>query len=169
MFTVYYLNLCCTYVVLVPIFKNKSASICSRSNYIPITLVSTVSKVLEKFIYDRISYCWTNQSGLKIKHNTNMCTYAFKEAALKYHSLNSNVYTCFLDAFKAFDYVNHYVLFTKLLKRGIPLFIVRILMFWYTAQTMYVQWKSIISDSFTVGNGLRQVSLHIFSVFIWMT
>ena len=35
-------------VVRVPIVKNKSASICSKSNYRPIALASIVSKVLEK-------------------------------------------------------------------------------------------------------------------------
>ena len=43
-------------VVLVPIVKNKNASICSKSNYRPIALASIVSKVYEKIIYDRIAY-----------------------------------------------------------------------------------------------------------------
>ena len=34
-------------VVLIPIVKNKSASICSKSNYRPIALASTISKILE--------------------------------------------------------------------------------------------------------------------------
>ena len=42
-------------VVLVPIVKNESASICSKSYYMPIALASIVSKVLEKLIYDRIA------------------------------------------------------------------------------------------------------------------
>ena len=41
-----------------------------------------------------------------------------------------------MDASKAFDRMNHYVLFDKLLKRGVPLYVVRILIFWYTSQTM---------------------------------
>ena len=43
-------------VVLVPIVKNKSASICSKSNYRPIALASIVSKVTEKLIYDISQY-----------------------------------------------------------------------------------------------------------------
>ena len=107
-------------VVLVPIVKNKRASICSKSNYRPIALASILSNIFEKLLYDRISYALTtcsNQFGFKTKHSTDMCIYAFKEAVLKYRSLNS----CFLDASKAFDRVNHYVLFDKLIKRGVPL------------------------------------------------
>ena len=101
-----------------------------------------MSKVFEKLMFDCIDYNLTtcsNHFGFKTKHNTDICIYAFKEAVLKYRSLNSNVYSCFLDASKAFDRVNHYVLFEKLIKRGIPLYIVRILIFWYTTKKMHVR------------------------------
>ena len=38
------------YVVLVPIVKDKRASVCSTSNYRPIALASIMSKLLEKII-----------------------------------------------------------------------------------------------------------------------
>ena len=118
-----------------------------------------MSKVLENIIYDRIAVYLTtcsNQFGFKAKHSTDMTIYALKEAVLKYRSLNSNVYSCFLDASKAFDRVNHYVLFDKLVKRGVPLYIVRILVFWYNVQKMYIRWNNTMSDSFSVTNGVRQ-------------
>ena len=37
-----------------------------------------------------------------------------------------------MDASKAFDRVNHWLLFKKLIDRGMPLIFVRILMEWYT-------------------------------------
>ena len=74
----------------------------------------------------------------------------------------------FLDASKAFDHANHYVLFEKLIKRGIPVYIVRILIFWYTTQKMYVRWKNIMSNNFSAINGVRQggiISPYLFCVY----
>ena len=96
-----------------------------------------------------------------------MTIYALKEAVLKYRSLNSNVYSSFLDASKAFDRVNHYVLFDKLVKRGVPLYIVRILVFWYNVQK--IRWNNTMSDSFSVTNGVRQggiLSPYLFCVYM---
>ena len=106
---------------------------------------NNIDKVLEKLICDSIAVylnTCSNQFGFKAKHSTDMTIYALKEAALKYLSLNSNVYSCFLDASKAFDRVNHYVLFDQLVKRGVPLYIVRILVFWYYFQKMYIRWNN---------------------------
>ena len=97
-----------------------------------------------------------NQFGFKPKHNTEMCIFALKEAILKYRALNSNVYSCFLDASKAFDRVNHSKLFDTLVKRGVPFYIIRIIRFWYTSQTMYVRWNNVMSSGFNVSNGVRQ-------------
>ena len=63
---------------------------------------------------------------------------------------------CFMDAFKAFDRVNHRLLFKKLIDRGMPPIFVRILMKWYTTQKACVRWGSALSDSFFITNGVRQ-------------
>ena len=83
--------------------------------------------------------------------------------------LISLVYACFIDASKAFDRVNHWHLFYKLLDRDVPKYLVRILMFWYTTQTFIVKWDNVISESFTVCNGVRQggvLSPLLFNIFI---
>ena len=73
-----------------------------------------------------------------------------------YSSRNSTVFLCFIDASRAFDRINHAKLFQKLLDRGIPKYIVRILMFWYANQKMQVKWGNVTSSPFSVSNGVRQ-------------
>ena len=75
----------------------------------------------------------------------------------------------FLDASKAFDRIKDSMLFTKLLRRGAPGYIVRLLMFWYAHQTMCVRWGGSVSSKFTVSNGVRQggiLSPFLFNVYI---
>ena len=77
---------------------------------------------------------------------------------------------CFLDASKAFDRVTHsIILFRKLVERGVRGYIVRILMYWYSNQCMYVRWAGVLSHGFHVSNGVRQggiLSPYLFNVYM---
>ena len=109
------------------------------------------------------------QFGFKRKYSTDLCIFTVKSVTNYYTKENSPVYTCFLDASKAFDKINHYILFRKLLDRKTPIVLVRILLFWYTNQTMCVKWGSCISRYFYVSNGVRQggiLSPKLYSVYV---
>ena len=82
------------------------------------------------------------------------CT--LQEILDKYNRQNSTMFMCFIDASKAFDRVNHGKLFLKLSKSGVPGFLIRILVYWYSHQAMRVRWGSVTSDPFHVTNGVRQ-------------
>ena len=159
-------------VVLIPIIKDKKAKISSIDNYRPVAIASVVSKLVERILLDRLSeYLDTmgNQFGFKPKLGTDMCIYSLKEIIGSYIHLNGCVFSCFLDASKAFDRVKHSMLFTKLLRRGAPGYIVRLLMFWYAHQTMCVRWGGSVSSKFTVYNGVRQggiLSPFLFNVYM---
>ena len=74
-----------------------------------------------------------------------------------------------MDASKAFDRVNHCKLFDKLIDRGIPLIVVRLLYVWYSTQEFFVKWGHTFSASFTVSNGVRQggiLSPTLFNIYI---
>ena len=73
-----------------------------------------------------------------------------------YKSRGTTVYITFLDASKAFDRIDHWLLFNKMIKKGMPLFIIKLLVFWYSRQRMFVRWGNTCSTSFCVANGVKQ-------------
>ena len=98
-----------------------------------------------------------------------MCIHAFRQT-IEYYKLNSGpVFICFLDATKAFDRVNYWCLFKKLINRKVPLHIVRLMGFWYRTQRFSVQWNGCKSIGFTTSNGLPQggiISPLLFNLYI---
>ena len=114
-----------------------------------------------------------NQFGFKKKHSADLCIFTVKSVIKYYNLYNSPVYSCFLDASKAYDRVNHWALFKKLLKRSISVIIVRILMFCYSKQEICIKWGNEASTCFTITNGVRQsgiLSPTLFSIYSgdWM-
>ena len=68
----------------------------------------------------------------------------------------SSVYIASLDASKAFDRVNHTKLFNKMLERGLPGRITRVLIDWYGKLFCMVKWNGSFSSWFCVKSGVRQ-------------
>ena len=111
----------------------------------------------------------SNQFGFQQKLGTDTCIYILKEIVEKYRSLNGCIFMCFLNASKAFERVKHSVLFSKLVRRGVPGYIVRLLCYWYDRQAMRVRWGNSLSDPFHVNNGVRQggiLSPYLFNVYM---
>jgi len=73
-----------------------------------------------------------------------------------YISHGIHVFTCFVDFSKAFDKVNYWKLFNKLLDDTIDCNIVALLAAWYSEQSTCIRWKNATSKPFSVGNGTRQ-------------
>ena len=149
-------------IVNAPIIKNKTGDTSDKNNYRPIALVTACSKIFELCILSIIeNYICTHdhQFGFKKQHATDMCIYTVKGVIKYYTRQNSPVYTCFLDASKAFDRISHWTLFKKLIACNTPVLIVRILMFWYQRQSICVKWGKRTSEYFSIINGVRQGSV----------
>ena len=85
-----------------------------------------------------------------------MAIFALKQTVDFYCNQHTPVYMCFLDAKRAFDRVNHWILAKKLLDRNVPLHIVKLFIFWYREQEFMVQWGNPLSMTFRCSNGIRQ-------------
>ena len=120
---------------IVPIVKNKCGNLADSNNYRPIAIATIVSKLFESIILykcEKVLYTCDNQFGFKpIKHSTELCIYTLKEFIDYYKQRSTTVFVTFLDASKAFDKINYWLLFQKLFDKGFPAFIITILAFWY--------------------------------------
>ena len=160
------------YTLLVPLVKDKSGILDDRSNYRVIALSTALSKVLELILVERLSPFLSTgdaQFGFKSSHSTTQATYVLKETINYFTERGSPVYTCFLDASKAFDRVCHAKLFQILAHRGVPSSYLKLLLSWYTYQRVSVKWSQSESKSFPVQNGVRQggnLSPLLFNVYI---
>jgi len=70
--------------------------------------------------------------------STGLCTQVFKRTVDYYVNRGSHVFACFIDYNKAFDSVNYWKLFNKLLDDKIDINIVSILCYWYTNQELWL-------------------------------
>ena len=142
--------------MMVPIIKSKTRSITDKSNYRPVAISTVMSKLFELLLLDRLEpYLTTmdNQFGFKKCHGTELCVFTLMEALRFYHSEGTPMFMCFLDASAAFDRISFEILFNKLIKLDVPLYLIRILYFWYFNQQICVRWNSLLADFFPVTNG----------------
>ena len=158
--------------LIVPLVKDKKESLEDKNNYRPIAITNVLSKVLENILYARCEEQLTttdNQFGFKSASSTDLCIYAFKETTSYYNSLSSPVYACYMDLSKAFDRVNYWILLDKLLQRGMPRLYARLFCYWFTHQQFAIRWNGMLSQFFSISNGVRQggvLSPIFFNVFI---
>ena len=158
--------------VIVPLVKCKSGDLSDVNNYRAISISNAITKLFELSIASTVqsnAKCDRFQFGFKPSHSTGICTSVLKQTIDYYISRGSHVFTCFVDLSKAFDRVDYWKLFNKLLDDGVDVHVVRILAFWYSNQKTRVRWHNSYSDEFTICNGVRQggiLSPYLFSRYI---
>ena len=154
--------------IIIPIVKDKRESVTDSDNYRPVAITTVFSKIFEIIILDKYGHLFVtqaNQFGFKKGHSTDMCIFVLKSIIDYYISQSSPVCICFLDASKAFDRLNHFKLFDKLIDRNLPAIIVRILAVWFSTQKFLVRWNSTYSEKFGVTNGVRQGGVFVTDTF----
>ena len=108
---------------ITPFYKKGAKNL--TTNYWPISLLITVSKLLEKVMYSRIydflneSRIYTSQYGFRKFHSCENAITELVSNIIKGWESKKNTLAIFLDLSKAFDTLQHSVLFNKLECYGI--------------------------------------------------
>jgi hypothetical protein len=112
------------YAIVKPIYKKGGKQ--DISNYRPISLLTSISKVFEKIIYDRLyahlernNILVQEQSGFRKHHSTEQAAFSLINSILTAMNNKQVVGGIFCDLHKAFDCVQHKILLDKLQLYGI--------------------------------------------------
>ena len=105
--------------IVIPVYKAGSKN--EPSNFRPISILPTLSKIFEyvlfqqmKNYFDMNNFFAENQNGFRKGFNTFFTLLDFSDYIIKNFDKGLNVLGWFLDLKKAFDMVNHFILIKKL-------------------------------------------------------
>jgi hypothetical protein len=130
--------------IIIPLVKDRYDDVTYGSNYRASMISSNNSKLCDP------------QFGFKKNSGSNGATLTAKYVIDFYITHGSTVSVCLLDMTKAFDKVNRYCLYLKLMKKKVPLKFLNVLISWFSKYFATVCWNATFSSSFRLICGVRQ-------------
>ena len=149
---------------VVPIFKSGDPSLIT--NYRPISVLSFFSKVFEKVMYNHIisfmnknDVLYDQQFGFRQKHSTQQAIIMLVDKITRSLDAGDIVISVFLDLKKAFDTVDHHILFKKLYAYGIRGKVLKWFHSYLFNRSQYVIYDDMQSETHHVKCGVPQGSI----------
>ena len=135
-------------------------------NYRPISLLPTISKVLERIIYDQFSsylkenkLLFDHQYGFRSKHSTEFAALELIDRIITDMDNDETPINIYLDLSKAFDTIDHSILTAKLKYYGISGSNLRLLSSYLLNRKQYTQINNIKSNILPITTGVPQGSI----------
>ena len=149
---------------VIPVFKKGNS--CELSNYRPISLLSSFSKILERLMYNRIytfldKHCILipQQFGFRQNHSTETALIYASDLLFKYCEKNEIALGLYVDLSKAFDCLDHRILLHKLNHYGIRGTAHDWFQSYLSNRRQLTQYNGIDSDVLKVNRGVPQGSI----------
>lgn len=159
---------------VVPVRKANATPTMVQS-YRPISLLSSLNKILEKLVLSRLNeWCTRNdvlpaeQFGFRAKHSATHQAARLAHTIARYKENHRSVGAVSLDVASAFDSVWHHGLLFKLLDRDLDHHIIRLIANWLKNRKFFVQVGHHRSRLHAIDAGCPQgssLSPHLFNIF----
>ena len=149
---------------VIPIYKKGDPQL--FENYRPISLLPTISKVLEKIIHKQLSsyfeeygLFFPNQYGFRPKHSTEYAALELIDRIINKMDLNEIPIDIFLDLSKAFDTIDHTILLHKLKYYGLEQSTLRLFESYLKNRKQYTEIEESKSEILPLTIGVPQGSI----------
>ena len=149
---------------VIPLFKSGESSM--FTNYRPVSLLSTLSKVFEKLFYKRLlsflkkyNILYSLQFGFRQEHSTYMAHLVLIDKIIDALENNEFAIGVFLDFSKAFDTVDHSILLNKMEHYGIRGTPLKWIQSYLTDRYQYTSFNGASSQHKLVSCGVPQGSV----------
>ena len=150
---------------VIPILKPEKNP-AEASSYRPISLLSSISKLFERIILNRMmshindnSIFADEQFGFRLGHSTTHQLLRVSNLIRANKSEGYSTGAALLDIEKAFDSVWHKGLITKLKKFNFPIYIIKLIQNYLTNRFLQVSYQNCKSDEMPVRAGVPQGSI----------
>ena len=145
-----------------PLLKSALKDPADTGSYRAIAGTSIVLKLFDKVVlllWGHLLATDSLQFGYKAKTSTVQCSWLVQEVINFYLRSGTHPIITLLDCSKAFDTCQFSSLFRRLIDRGMPAIVVRVIIFVYEEQYAWVKWGNSRSSLFPIVNGTRQGSI----------
>ena len=151
---------------VIPIYMYKKGDPQLFENYRPISLLPTISKVLEKIIHKQLSsyfdeygLFFPNQYGFRPKHSTEYAALELIDRIINKMDKNEIPIDIFLDLSKAFDTIDHTILLHKLKYYGLEDSTLRLFESYLKNRKQYTEIEESKSEILPLTIGVPQGSI----------